>query len=490
MDEDWVIGAPVVCFLIESSLGEEPKIECRNRKLTCKDYQKGLVFRATADSRTMVRHVDELVAQTASTARTPSRFVRISPTEVSISDLDSFKTIHRVGSGFQKSEWYLRFNESAHPGIFAMTDPKQHAARRRLFAQPFSNSYIQTFEPAVRQKVNLAVAKIKRGAASGSADILKWFTFMATDVSGELSFGRSFDMLQREEKNPYIRDLETALMIAGMRSELRPLFTIASYIPWGTLQHTLAIDKRLSSYGEKAVQNHKAHVVTEKGPGATSLFSKFLDPAKNQELSDADIAQEASNLIVAGSDTTAVSLTYLVWAVLHPANGHVRKTLESEIDRLPPDARASDLTALPYLRAVVDETLRLYGAAPGSLPRVVPAAGTTLGPYHIPGGVTVSTQAFTMHRDPSIFVDPERFDPSRWERPTQEMKDAYSPFGAGSRTCIGMHLAMLELLLGAFIFFKRCPEAVLAPATTDESMEFVNYFLIAPKSHRCLIRSH
>lgn len=80
-----------------------------------------------------------------------------------------------------------------------MSDPKQHATRRRLFAQAFSNSTIQTFEPAVREKVDLAVAKIKRDAEQDSADILKWFTFMATDVTGELSFGKSFEMLQHEQ---------------------------------------------------------------------------------------------------------------------------------------------------------------------------------------------------------------------------------------------------------------------------------------------------
>jgi len=116
-----------------------------------------------------------------------------------VSDLDAFKTIHRIGSGFNKSIWYQRFNESEHPGIFTMIDPKQHATRRRLFAQPFSNSSVLTFESAVRQKVELAVIKIKRDAQAGSADILKWFTFMATDVSGELSFGKSFDMLQQEQ---------------------------------------------------------------------------------------------------------------------------------------------------------------------------------------------------------------------------------------------------------------------------------------------------
>lgn len=80
-----------------------------------------------------------------------------------------------------------------------MTDPKEHAARRRLFAQSFSNTSLLRFEPVIRKKVEIALSKIKRDAEAGTADLLKWFTFMSTDVMGELSFGKSFDMLQQEE---------------------------------------------------------------------------------------------------------------------------------------------------------------------------------------------------------------------------------------------------------------------------------------------------
>jgi cytochrome P450 len=80
-----------------------------------------------------------------------------------------------------------------------MLDPKQHAARRRLFAQPFSKTSISGYEGVVKGMVDLAVEKIKRDALRGEADVLKWWTFMATDVSGELSFGKSFGMLRVEK---------------------------------------------------------------------------------------------------------------------------------------------------------------------------------------------------------------------------------------------------------------------------------------------------
>ena len=123
------------------------------------------------------------------------QFVRISPTESAVSNLEAYEAIHRAGVGFNKSRWYQKFNARP-PGVFAMIEPKEHATRRRLFAQPFSNFKIQSYVPTVGKRVTMAVAKLKRDALAGRGDMLKWFTFMATDISREPSFEKSFDKLQ------------------------------------------------------------------------------------------------------------------------------------------------------------------------------------------------------------------------------------------------------------------------------------------------------
>lgn len=85
--------------------------------------------------------------------------------------------------------------------MFAMTDPKEHSARRKVFAQGFANTSILKFEEVVKEKAQVAISKIKRDAEQDVADIFKWFTFMATDVAGQLSFGTSFEMLEQEDVN-------------------------------------------------------------------------------------------------------------------------------------------------------------------------------------------------------------------------------------------------------------------------------------------------
>lgn len=123
--------------------------------------------------------------------------MRISPNEVSISSIADSKEIHRIGAGFLKSEWYSKFVMSQRPGVFDMRDPAAHAARRKLFARAFSKSELRnTWEKVVREKVRVAVGKIQEEMKNGGrSDVFKWWTFLATDVSGRLMFGEDFGML-------------------------------------------------------------------------------------------------------------------------------------------------------------------------------------------------------------------------------------------------------------------------------------------------------
>lgn len=129
--------------------------------------------------------------------------VRISPNEVAVADPEGFAAIHKIGAGFLKGPWYSTVTVGVEPGIFAMVDPKRHAARRRLFARAFTRESLrQNWEPVVRQKVERAVERIKTDALNGKADVLKWWTLMTTDVVAQLSFGESFNMLELGEVSP------------------------------------------------------------------------------------------------------------------------------------------------------------------------------------------------------------------------------------------------------------------------------------------------
>jgi cytochrome P450 len=173
-------------------------------------------------------------------------------------------------------------------------------------------------------------------------------------------------------------------------------------VPIKKVQQIMMATKEINQHGEIAVRNMR-----KDGGSSLNLFSQMLaaaDGEQNVRLTDKDVKDEAGNLIVAGSDTTAVTLTYLVWAVLKQPQ--LQSQLEHELSQLSDGLSNAELESATLLNSVIEETLRLYGAAPGALPRVVPEQGATIGGYHIPGGVEVSTQAYTNHRDPLVFANP------------------------------------------------------------------------------------
>lgn len=163
-----------------------------------------------------------------------------------------------------------------------------------------------------------------------------------------------------------------------------------------------------------------------------TLFTNVFKAADDDKLTSEEVCSAATTYIVAGTDTTANSLTYLIWSVCR--NPTMKARLLDELQSLPEDYSDSHLRNLRFLNCLIDETLRLYSAAPASLPRVVPSDGAELGTYWVPGGTVVSAQAYTMHRDPDVFHHPEMFDPDRWETITPEMKGHFMPFGRAGRS--------------------------------------------------------
>ena len=189
-------------------------------------------------------------------------------------------------------------------------------------------------------------------------------------------------------------------MGAGIMVEM-PFLRLLRFIPIASIQEMFNANDFILKGAGRAVDMARSRT------GEANIFAKVIEDCEKEgdgHIDDMDVRIEAMNVIIAGTDTTGVTLTYLTWAVLQRPD--LQAALEHEVTGLRDDFTENDLIDLTLLNAVIEETLRLYGAAPSSLPRVVPCGGTNLGGHYIPQGVTVDTQAFTLHRDPSIFSDP------------------------------------------------------------------------------------
>lgn len=187
-----------------------------------------------------------------------------------------------------------------------------------------------------------------------------------------------------------------------MRAEFKTLWDMFfKHIPLEAFQQATHARAQVLEYGAISVNKSRSQENNSR-----NLFSGLIADSEKADgsLTEEEVCIEAANLIIAGSDTTAVTLTYLIWAVLKKPK--LQKELENEVRGLSPDFTATDLEALPLLNATIEETLRLYTAAPGSLPRMTPPNGVNLGGYFLPGNTTVCTQAYSIHRDPDLYSNP------------------------------------------------------------------------------------
>ncbi|KAL5435669.1 hypothetical protein PMIN05_007120 [Paraphaeosphaeria minitans] len=155
-------------------------------------------------------------------------------------------------------------------------------------------------------------------------------------------------------------------------------------------------------------------------------------------------------MIVAGSDTTHATLTWLVWELCTHKDAQAK--LRNITDKLAPDQsflNAEDVANCPHLDGAINESLRLHPAVPSGLQRETPPSGITLpdGTY-IPGETTVWMPIHTLQRDERSFPEPLKFMPERWTDEAPEYvkdKRAFIPFSAGVYNCVGQKLAIMEM---------------------------------------------
>ena len=138
---------------------------------------------------------------------------------------------------------------------------------------------------------------------------------------------------------------------------------------------------------------------------------------------------------------------------------------------------------LPYLRACVDESMRLSPPVATDLVRKTPPDRSyTIDQVVVPPGTNVSISAYTAQRDPNVFPDPEAFKPERWlikgQDSLKKMLDAHIPFSAGPRGCIGRSVTILMQLVYIGTLIHRYDFALPNP---DWEMEWIDYFNLWPK---------
>lgn len=202
-------------------------------------------------------------------------------------------------------------------------------------------------------------------------------------------------------------------------------------------------------------------------PGRGDLLSMFLkaQAQRPEFMTSQRVLTMAVSMAFAGSETTAISLAAVFYHLLK--NPACYKKLQHELDEAMRDGRIgrgeaglvtwSESQTLPYLDAVIKESMRVHPAAGLPLERITPPGGIEICGEHIPAGTIVGCSAWVIHQHEPTFVPKsnpaaypiDKFVPERWldasSSQRKEMEATMFQFGAGSRTCIGKNISLLEI---------------------------------------------
>jgi cytochrome P450 len=244
-----------------------------------------------------------------------------------------------------------------------------------------------------------------------------------------------------------VEEIEEQLMPLGQRFEPDPLrFAAPEWMPMPDDAEFDAAVETLDSILDDIIAVRE-QTAGSGDDGPMDFLSVLIRARDDGVESPEQLRDEMMTMLLAGHDTTALTLTY-TWFLLseHP---EAERRVQAEIDEVIGDDRPGmeHVRELDYLEWVIQEAMRLY--PPVYVMFREPTEDVTLSDYPIESGQTLMLPQWGVHRSERFYDDPETFDPERWkpERAKERPRFAYFPFGGGPRHCIGKHLAMLEAQL-------------------------------------------
>ncbi|GIZ48134.1 hypothetical protein CKM354_001120700 [Cercospora kikuchii] len=365
------------------------------------------------------------------------KIVRVGSNDISVIDPDIMEMAYGPKSRVTKANWYD--NDYPLTSMHTTRDKGLHDRRRRVWAPAFSDKALRDYEIEI-QKFNDKLVQKLAEHNGGPANVTKWFNLFSFDAMGLLAFGRDYGMLDKGEKPHELEMLDEGMQPLAFRLPAW-FFRILTAIPGLSAGYQKFVNFCISELTWRVKNEGK----TKRENDIMGWLLKAYKDVKNPE-KDTMLQADARLIIVAGSDTTAGTLTCLHYYIAK--DKEVQRKLREELDPLMQgDWSEANIRGANYLNGCINEALRLHPPVPSGLNRLTPPEGLTVNGVYIPGNVTFFTPQYVMGRDSSIYAEPDSFIPERWYSQEEKIKhkDAFAPFSMGPMGCIGKNLAMMEL---------------------------------------------
>ncbi|KAI0836251.1 bifunctional P-450:NADPH-P450 reductase [Hypoxylon sp. FL0890] len=307
------------------------------------------------------------------------------------------------------------------------------------------------------------------------------FTRLTLDTIALCSMGFRFNSFYSDKMHHFIDSMVEFLLECGRRSQRPPLPSILYRTRDKAFQHHIDV---LRETAETVLKERIADPSNERKDLLTAML-KGRDSLTGQKMSDESIIDNLITFLVAGHETTSGTLSYAMYRLLK--NPEAYRKVQQEVDEVigKGPVTVQHMQKLPYISAVLRETLRLDSPIP--IFGVYAMEDTLLaGKYPVYKGEFVNLLLTRSHLDPAVFEDPLAFKPERMldENFNKLPKNSWKPFGNGVRACIGRPFAWQEAILVMAMIFQNF-NFVLA----DEDYQLQHSQTLTIKPHNFFIRA-
>ncbi|KAK7532076.1 cytochrome P450 monooxygenase-like protein [Phyllosticta citribraziliensis] len=422
------------------------------------------------------------------------KVVRVGPNEASRHQLhfcepSAYHEIYNARNRWDKDpRFYRSFTQDE--SSFGYIDYHTAKQRRDIIGKSFSPAAVSQCEELLVDKIGELCASLETCRKTRkTVDLSFAYRCLSLDVIMYLCFGTTVNALAEPEfRSPFLVAVDASVPI-GLRFKHFPLYralilavapVLSKVVSNPEMAGMVHLHKLLYSQVRDVMKDPKRAL--ESLPHGMTIYHRLMDPATYPDgeapPGEKSLWEEAQSLLFGGSETVGWALTIGTFHLLK--NPEKLRILTDELTTAWSGKNKApglkELERLPYLDAVIKETLRLSFGVVAGLPRVVPQEGATISGERIPGGTVVSMGSFFVHRNADIFPSPYSFKPERWlDEPGLE--NWFVPFARGPRMCLGLTLGWAELRLTFAHVIHRFGNDMKLAASSPSELTFRDMFM-------------
>ncbi|CAN8106456.1 unnamed protein product [Discula destructiva] len=372
--------------------------------------------------------------------------VRINSKSLHIHDPDAFSIIY-AGGGRRVDKESSSVNGYTFPhSTISTIGHDLHRKRRAILNPYFSKRAVVALEPLIHERLDTLCARLESFVSSASAyypiNLTSVFSAFTADVTTTYFYGSCPDYLGSRDMSFGLKDALTALLDYYHLTRFLPLpATWLKNLPLPVLrllhphfplvlaarEHNISKISSSISGDEDLKIDHLADPKSDQHAGFTKSRSVIVSALADVGVPAADktmdrLADEGETIIFAGIDTTARTLAVAWFHLLNNKMllSRLRQCLESAPRQHDGPWTTAELESLPFVRGIVQESIRLTYGLVVRIPRVCPDEPIHYKGFEIPPGTPVSQSTYMVNNDPTNFPNPQIFDPERWIRAANE----------------------------------------------------------------------